>query len=60
MSGVGEWQIRPTSLIRKTLSFVRPTKLANIDCGREYFKCLGENIGFAKANDFELFVDEIA
>ncbi|MET4709045.1 hypothetical protein [Endozoicomonas lisbonensis] len=38
---------------------LRPTEQAKIDCGREHFKALGENVGFAKADSFESFVDQV-
>ena len=39
---------------------LRPTEQAKIDCGREHFKALGENVSFAKANNFESFIDQVA
>ena len=38
---------------------LRPTEQAKIDCGREHFKALGENVSFAKANNFESFIDQL-
>lgn len=38
---------------------LRPLEKAKIDCGREHFKALGEDVSFAKANSFETFIDQI-
>ena len=38
---------------------LRPTEQAKIDCGREHFRALGHSVGFAKANNFESFVDQL-
>lgn len=39
---------------------LRPVEKAKIDCGREHFKALGENVGFTVADNFESFMDYVA
>jgi type III restriction enzyme len=36
---------------------LRPVEKAKIECGREHFKALGENVGFTVADNFETFLD---
>jgi len=38
---------------------LRPVEQAKIDCGREHFKALGEDVGFAVAKDYETFVEQV-
>lgn len=38
---------------------LRPIEKAKIDCGREHFKALGDNISFAVADNFSRFIDKI-
>lgn len=39
---------------------LRPTEKAKINCGREHFKALGQDVGFAVAKDFDTFVEQLA
>jgi type III restriction enzyme len=39
---------------------LRPAEKAKIDCGREHFKALGEDVGFAVAKDYDTFVEQLA
>jgi len=39
---------------------LRPTEKAKIDCGREHFKALGQDIGFALAKDYDTFIEQVA
>ena len=38
---------------------LRSTEQAKIDCGREHFKALGDEVGFTVANNFDTFIDQI-
>jgi type III restriction enzyme len=38
---------------------LRPTEQAKIDCGREHFKALGNDVDFTVANTFDTFADKI-
>jgi len=38
---------------------LRPAEKAKIDCGREHFKALGEDVGFTVAKDFDTFVEQV-
>lgn len=44
------------SLLTDTL---RPTEQAKIDCGREHFKALGDEVVFTVANNFDTFTEQI-
>ncbi len=37
---------------------LRPAEKAKIDCGREHFRALGEDVGFAVAKDYETFMEQ--
>ena len=39
---------------------LRPTEQAKIDCGREHFKALGHDVGFAVAKDYDTFIEQVA
>ena len=38
---------------------LRPSEKAKIDCGREHFKALGENVGFTLADSFDTFINKV-
>ena len=38
---------------------LRPIEKAKIDCGREHFKALGEDVGFKVAKDFDTFIEQV-
>jgi len=38
---------------------LRPTEQAKINCGREHFKALGNQVDFTVANDFDAFADKV-
>lgn len=38
---------------------LRPAEKAKIECGREHFKALGIDVGFAVAKDFDTFVEQV-
>ncbi|MDQ6989037.1 MAG: restriction endonuclease subunit R, partial [Mariprofundaceae bacterium] len=38
---------------------LRPTEKAKIDCGKEHFKAIGEDVGFTVANKFDTFMGEV-
>ena len=39
---------------------LRPIEKAKIDCGREHFKALGEDVGFKVAKDFDTLIEQVA
>ena len=39
---------------------LQPTEKDKMDSGREHFRALGQDVSFAKANNFESFVDQVA
>ena len=39
---------------------LRPTEQAKIDCGREHFKAMGNDVEFALANNYETFTAELS
>jgi type III restriction enzyme len=41
-------------------ALLRPIEKAKIECGREHFKALGENVGFTVADNFDTFMDKVA
>ena len=45
------------SLFTDTL---RPTEQAKIECGREHFKAMGNDVEFALANNYEAFSAELS
>ncbi len=38
---------------------LRPTEQAKIDCGREHFKALGNDVSFTVADSYETFSDRL-
>jgi len=38
---------------------LRPTEKAKIDCGKEHFKAIGEDVGFTVANKFDAFMGTV-
>jgi len=38
---------------------LRPTEKAKIDCGKEHFKAIGEDVGFTVANKFDDFMGNV-
>ena len=38
---------------------LRPSEKAKIDCGREHFKALGENVDFTLADSFDTFMNNV-
>ncbi|MFC2100138.1 hypothetical protein ACFLSF_04835, partial [Candidatus Bipolaricaulota bacterium] len=37
---------------------LRDTENAKIECGREHFKALGEDVGFKVAKDYDSFIQQ--
>ena len=37
---------------------LRATEQAKIDCGREHFKALGQDVGFKVAKDYDTFMEQ--
>ena len=38
---------------------LRPTEKAKIDCGREHFRALGQEVGFKVAKDYDTFIEQV-
>jgi len=41
------------------LNILRPTEQAKIDCGREHFKALDNEIEFTVADSYEKFIEQV-